>query len=229
VSSPRGIGTRPLLVSTGQVDFLRQREILHRSGVSADDSTDASSRARTLHIEATAALQHIGVPSWMVDRNGDFVWLNDAFVSMFGDRRGEHFSVVVAPEFRDLADDQFRRKLGGELVTDYEIEALLPDGGRVQSEISSARLDRSSLFVAVFGVAVGIHPVPAEAHTHLTPRQREVLELLAGGASTNQIAEAMSVTRETVRNYVRQVLRALNAHSRLEAVIKARQEGLFQD
>jgi DNA-binding CsgD family transcriptional regulator len=165
----------------------------------------------------------------MVDRNGVFVWLNDAFVSMFGDRRGEHYSVVVAPEFRDLADDQFRRKLHGELVTDYEVEALLPDGRRVRGEISSARLDRSALYVAVFGVAVGIHPVPAGVHPHLTPRQREVLELLAGGASTNQIAEAMSVTRQTVRNYVRQVLRALNAHSRLEAVIKARREGLLQD
>jgi DNA-binding NarL/FixJ family response regulator len=39
----------------------------------------------------------------------------------------------------------------------------------------------------------------------------------------------MSVTRETVRNYVRQVLRALNADSRLEAVIKARRDGLLQD
>jgi PAS domain-containing protein len=109
----------------------------------------------------------------MVDRNGDFVWLNDAFVSMFGDRRGEHFSVVVAPEFRDLADDQFRRKLGGELVTDYEIEAILPDGGRVQSEISSARLDRSSLFVAVFGVAVLRAPGSPSAERALAPRSRD--------------------------------------------------------
>jgi PAS domain S-box-containing protein len=229
VSSARGISSLAASCADRHIDFLRQREILHRSGVPANDSTDASSRARASHIEATAALQHIRVPSWMVDRNGVFVWLNDAFVSMFGDRRGEHYSVVVAPEFRDLADDQFRRKLGGELVTDYEVEALLPDRGRVRGEISSVRLDRSALCVAVFGVAVGIHPVPAKAHPHLTPRQREVLELLAGGASTNQIAEAMSVTRQTVRNYVRQVLRALNAHSRLEAVIKARQEGLLQD
>ena len=227
MSSARDFGT-PAAGLDRQVDFLRQIEILHRSGVPADDSTDAASRARTSRIEATAALQHIRVPSWLIDENGDFVWLNDVFVSMFGDRRGEHFSVVVAPEFRELADDQFRRKLAGELVTDYEIEALLPNGGRVQSEISSARMDRSAFF-AVFGVAVGIHPVPAEAHPHLTPRQREVLELLAGGASTSQIAEAMSVTRETVRNYVRQVLRALNAHSRLEAVIKAQREGLFKN
>jgi DNA-binding NarL/FixJ family response regulator len=62
---------------------------------------------------------------------------------------------------------------------------------------------------------------------HLTKRQSEVLQLLCEGASTDQIAATLHLSTETVRNYVRQVLRALGAHSRLEAVALAHQKGLL--
>jgi DNA-binding NarL/FixJ family response regulator len=55
-------------------------------------------------------------------------------------------------------------------------------------------------------------------------RQNEVLELLGEGASTDQIAATLHLSRETIRNYVRQVLRVLGTHSRLEAVALAHQE-----
>ena len=37
------------------------------------------------------------------------------------------------------------------------------------------------------------------------------------------------MTTETVRNHIRHVLKALGAHSRLEAVVVARQQGLIRD
>jgi DNA-binding CsgD family transcriptional regulator len=61
----------------------------------------------------------------------------------------------------------------------------------------------------------------------LTARQKEVLQLLAGGASTTQIQETLQLSRETVRNHIRHLLRALGAHSRLEAVAFARRSGLI--
>jgi DNA-binding CsgD family transcriptional regulator len=61
----------------------------------------------------------------------------------------------------------------------------------------------------------------------LTARQTEVLQLLAGGASTSQIQDTLQLSRETVRNHVRHLLRALGAHSRLEAVAVARRSGLI--
>ncbi len=67
----------------------------------------------------------------------------------------------------------------------------------------------------------------AASAVHLTKRQSEVLELLGEGASTDQIATSLHLSKETVRNYVRQVLRALGAHSRLEAVALAHQDGLL--
>jgi len=64
------------------------------------------------------------------------------------------------------------------------------------------------------------------AHHALTPRQAEVLRLLEHGRSTDQIAEELHLSRETVRNHIRHLLQALGVHSRLEAVALARQEHL---
>ena len=61
----------------------------------------------------------------------------------------------------------------------------------------------------------------------LTPRQEEVLRLLAAGRSTDEIAAELHLARETVRNHVRAVLRAVGAHTRLEAVVTAQRLGLL--
>jgi PAS domain S-box-containing protein len=57
----------------------------------------------------------------------------------------------------------------------------------------------------------------------LSPRETEILKLLAAGASTRLIAETLSISPATVRNHIQQVMTALRAHSRLEAVVKALQ------
>ena len=61
----------------------------------------------------------------------------------------------------------------------------------------------------------------------LTPRQTEVLRLLEYGRSTNQIAEELHLSRETVRNHVRHILQRLEARSRLEAVAIAHRDELI--
>ena len=54
----------------------------------------------------------------------------------------------------------------------------------------------------------------------------EVLRLLEHGRSTEQIAEELHLSVETVRNHIRAMFRALDVHSRLEAVAVARREHL---
>jgi DNA-binding CsgD family transcriptional regulator len=61
----------------------------------------------------------------------------------------------------------------------------------------------------------------------LTARQTEVLALVASGASTAQIAQMLHLSQETVRNHVRNILRRLGVHSRVEAVAVAYREGLL--
>ena len=53
-----------------------------------------------------------------------------------------------------------------------------------------------------------------------------MLRLLEQGRSTRQIAEELYLTTETVHNHVRNVLRALGVHSRIEAVAFARRGAL---
>ncbi len=62
----------------------------------------------------------------------------------------------------------------------------------------------------------------------LSPREREVLQLLAEGASTQAIAEGLFLSTHTVRNHVRNISGKLGAHSKLEAVAIASREGLLR-
>lgn len=63
----------------------------------------------------------------------------------------------------------------------------------------------------------------------LSRREREVLQLLAAGASNRVIAERLGVRYTTVRSYVRAVIEKLDAHSALEAVAHAHAYGLVDD
>ncbi|WP_290055851.1 response regulator transcription factor [Amycolatopsis solani] len=68
--------------------------------------------------------------------------------------------------------------------------------------------------------------VPAVG-TALTARERETLDLLGEGATTDEIALRLGVSRNTTRNHVQRVLEKLGARSKLEAVAVARREGLI--
>jgi two-component system, NarL family, nitrate/nitrite response regulator NarL len=64
--------------------------------------------------------------------------------------------------------------------------------------------------------------------SQLTAKEREVLQLLVDGASTATMAEALGVSRNTVRTHVGRVLTKLQAHSRLEAATFAVRHGLVR-
>jgi two-component system response regulator DevR len=61
----------------------------------------------------------------------------------------------------------------------------------------------------------------------LTPRERQVLDLLALGESKEAIARRLFLSTNTVRNHIQNILTKLEAHSRLEAVAAAAREGLL--
>jgi DNA-binding NarL/FixJ family response regulator len=67
---------------------------------------------------------------------------------------------------------------------------------------------------------------PADFKAHLTPRQIQVLKLLSAGHSTGSVAEQLQLSTEAVRNHVRGILLALGVHSRVQAVVRARELGL---
>lgn len=61
----------------------------------------------------------------------------------------------------------------------------------------------------------------------LTPREYEVLTLIAGGSDARRIARELDLSLHTVRDYIKIVLAKLDAHSQLDAVITADRLGLI--
>jgi len=111
--------------------------------------------------------------------------------------------------------DKTARLGDGDSLDDRNLEALddlLDTVVRARAQVVSAARSR---------------PERGPNPSRLTRRQLEILRLVADGVSTGQIAGRLYLSRATVRNHVAAALRALGAHSRLEAVAVARRDGLI--
>ena len=91
---------------------------------------------------------------------------------------------------------------------------------------------------AIFGPAIAARLMTFLSPPRVTPdattfpqlsdRERDVLDLLAGGKSNAEIGRALHLSTKTVANYVSAVLNKLQLADRTEAIIRARDAGLGQ-
>jgi len=127
------------------------------------------------------------------------------------------------------------------LVNDPHTELARAAFAAGAAAVLGRAIDASELFAAVEAVARGLlvlDPAAREAFSRplgppapvaepLTPREREVLEMLAGGLSNRRIAEHLGIRENTVKAHVAAVLAKLGAESRTEAVTLALRLGLL--
>jgi PAS domain S-box-containing protein len=187
------------------------------------------SRLEELGGDVHGALERVRVPAYVIDRHGIIRWLNSAAKQLAGDVRGRQITTVVAPEEKRRVREIFMRNLTGP-PEGSDNKGILIDasGNRVGVEVSAVPLTRGDRVIGVFGQVTHVEEeAPHPPHPSLTPRQVEVLHLLEHGRSTEQIAGELHLSRETVRNHIRHLMRALGAHSRLEAVVLARREHIL--
>ncbi|PZM80776.1 MAG: DNA-binding response regulator [Candidatus Melainabacteria bacterium] len=64
-------------------------------------------------------------------------------------------------------------------------------------------------------------------NTRLSPREIEVLRLVAQGLSNQKIADQLELGLETVKTHMRHIMEKLTVSDRTEAAVKAMREGLF--
>jgi DNA-binding NarL/FixJ family response regulator len=69
-------------------------------------------------------------------------------------------------------------------------------------------------------------PAPPPAVAGLTPREREVLDLLARGFSNHEICEQLVISEATAKTHVARILQKLDLRDRVQAVIYAYESGL---
>ena len=70
-------------------------------------------------------------------------------------------------------------------------------------------------------------PAPRSGRSNLTPRELEVLKLLANGLAQKKIAQTLFITPKTVATHIQRILTKLDVHSRAEAVAYAHRNHLF--
>ena len=186
------------------------------------------SELEAIGVDVEDAIARVRVPAYMIDTHGVIRWLNPAAMKLVGDVRGHQLTSVVAPEEGRRAREIFTRNLfGPQAGSDNRAVVVDADGERLAVEVSAVPLRKGGHLIGVFGQVKDIEADdPPPPHPHLTPRQSEVLRHLEHGHSTEQIAGELHLSTKTVRNHIRHLLRALNVHSRLEAVAVGRQEHL---
>ncbi|MFZ2308981.1 MAG: response regulator transcription factor [Rhodoferax sp.] len=148
-------------------------------------------------------------------------------ISMFGDEDNVLASIEAgalgyihkdaAPD--DIANTILEMKAGASPISPMIARRVLSKYRSMQSNLPSA-------LVVVESAAIKTEAGGGEKSI-LSPREQEVLELIARGFSYSEIAELKSLSVHTIQTHIKSLYGKLEVHSKMEAVVEATRMGLL--
>jgi DNA-binding CsgD family transcriptional regulator len=183
-------------------------------------------------------------------QKGEICAWNDAAESLLGYRREQALGQlcckllggtdVFGNPFCDTQCPTRRAASRGDPLRPFQLDMRRADGTLVRVRLSvllmPGRNRGESVLVHVLVPCPEQQPAtamesaarPAIPNAGLSQRELEVLQLLADGHSTAEIARKLFVAATTVRNHIEHILVKLDAHTRLGAVAIARRSGILR-
>jgi len=126
------------------------------------------------------------------------------------------------------ADNHFIQALkagaSGYVLKDSEPEAIVSS---ILAVVSGERVMATAVANRVLDMLTGT-VTPKEFYDGLTPREIEILKLLAAGMANKQIAYKLKISEKTVRNHVSNTYEKLGIYDRSQAVLYAVRKGLVE-
>ena len=166
----------------------------------------------------------------VIDKQPDVVLLDMRMPQMTGlevlqelKSRQQSMPIVMLTTSRDEADviDALQGGAQGYLLKDMEPDDLI---NALKDIVGGQTIVAGELTMVLANALRSGEPEAAPAATdidNLTPREREILCLLANGQSNKVIARNLGITDGTVKLHVKAILRKLKIHSRVEAAVIA--------
>jgi DNA-binding NarL/FixJ family response regulator len=168
-------------------------------------------------VEVVEASPGPGLPAMVRTQRPDVV-LVDAVSALRGLAEGPPAAVLVS----SLVDDDVRRAIDlgalGFLLADAEPESLV----RAVLDLAAGGAVFDPRVVVSLLPSLRTNPLP-DNDFGLSIRERQVLDLIAGGRSNGDIAVELGLTEATVKSYVSTLLGKLGVRNRVQAALIVRQ------
>lgn len=202
--------------------------------------------------DVTACVDSTVAPAYVTDREGRILGWNSAAEATLGYSREQvlgrpcHTVINGRDTFGNAVcrqDCPVKRRAAKDLPLErFRMYARAAAGHYVEVECSTLSLRNDAGDGALIHLvrphrdrpypdSTGGPDPPSEAERarteRLTDRETQVLHLLAAGLGTRRLADELSISPATVRSHVEAILRKLDVHSRLEAVVTALRTGLL--
>ncbi len=143
-------------------------------------------------------------------------------------RRCESTKVVMLSMHgeRRFVLEAFAAGASGYVVKDSQLEEMVAAIRRAHQGSTYACAEISGVLVEHIAGGIQASPGSVPGHFHLTPRQRQVLQLVAEGLNSLEIADELGISGKTVDAHRRRVMEVLGLYSVAELTHYALREGM---